>query len=427
MKKLKLVFELKVKNKFLLFFFFSFVILSSCKKESILSNSPAETININVSNYKSFLHKIEVFIKLRDNEKILEYGFVCKSNFVSDGIPDSIINKHYRYFPENSGNTITLSELVPLCSGKNYLCYSYVITENGKSTSEIYSIDVKTFFYKRTQAMPSHMTHCGTFEANGYVYFLGGNENNRNLFQFNGTSWNLQSSYTQLPNWLPEEKFCTFVLNGTVFYTTGYIYPNEMGTDSIFRYNPNATPPQPLLARFGTGIPPRFSSISFVINDKAYIALGKSNGNKLNDIYSYKLGEGFIKLPDYPGSGGEGSGVFVVDGRAYIFGGEDQKQCWEFNPENISQPWTKKNDLPFKYLYGGATNYLGIGVAGFGTLESDLFAYNPKKDVWNMIVSNNDWERVYGGSAFSYNNQLFYCGGKTPSLSPILDYYQLIE
>jgi hypothetical protein len=407
--------------------FINLILCSSCKKETITSSQPAEKIEISVSRERAFLHLVNINITLADGEKVLEFGAIFKANFSSNDLNDSAINKTIRYFPESTGKNLSLQESVILCSGKKYQYYAYVITENGKSISEVKSIDVVNFFNKNPNSMPFSLAHGGSFVFNNTAYFLGGSESDRNLFSFNGSSWSQLSNYYQLPSWLPIEKFCTFVLDGNVFYTTGYQYPNDLGTDSIFRYNPSAVSPQPVLARFGTGIPARYSAISFVINDKAYIGLGLSGAYKLNDFYSYKLGDGFVPAGNFEGSGGSGSGVFVLDNKAYIFGGENERQFWEFDPNNAGKPWTRKNDLPFKYKNGASGSYNGYGIAGFGELESDLFVYDAKKDSWSIIGDEDESIRVYAGASVNFQNSFLYCGGRTPSISPVKDYYILTE
>jgi N-acetylneuraminic acid mutarotase len=94
---------------------------------------------------------------------------------------------------------------------------------------------------------------------------------------------------------------------------------------------------------------------------------------------------------NFPGEERDGAMSFVINNKAYLAGGiynhNPMNDVWDYNPSNDS--WTRKADWPGTLRYSGVgfsigTNgYLGIGQTGpLGSFLKDLWEYNSLTDTW---------------------------------------------
>jgi N-acetylneuraminic acid mutarotase len=182
----------------------------------------------------------------------------------------------------------------------------------------------------------------------------------------------------------------------------------------------------------------RATASSFVINNKAYITLGRQ-GTKgsagLTDCWEFDPENNtWTRKSDFPGKGRVGAIAEVVDGKAYIgFGfnsgssvyGEDTvafPDLWMYNPENDS--WTRKADFPKRtpdmdapvascssFVYKQWIYILTLSVKNY--LYKDVWRYNTQTDKWEQMsdfpggelvsvaVSCTDGVRYFYGTGYS--------------------------
>jgi len=102
----------------------------------------------------------------------------------------------------------------------------------------------------------------------------------------------------------------------------------------------------------------RSSAVSFVIADKAYVALGRSGTRSaaLNDCWEYNpVTDSWREMEPFPGKKRVNAIAEVVAGKAYVGLGFDLdygfyrdeaflKDFWSFDP--ASNSWTQKADFP---------------------------------------------------------------------------------
>lgn len=143
---------------------------------------------------------------------------------------------------------------------------------------------------------------------------------------------------------------------------------------------------------------------AFVIDNKAYICLGRSNGVAVNDLYSFDPTlEGdskWTRLTDLDDDDINKDGdilrynavTFVMDGKGYVAGGSNgflKRDVWEFDPTKRSGKgdWDEKTELEDEvasreYAVGFTVNnrgYMATGSAS-GVRLDDVWEFDPNME-----------------------------------------------
>lgn len=142
----------------------------------------------------------------------------------------------------------------------------------------------------------------------------------------------------------------------------------------------------------------RYSAVSFAINDKGYVGLGRNNNKMLNDFWEYSpTSNSWTRKADFPSSARHSAFSISHAGYGYVGGGTSsftfQNDFWQYDPINNS--WQRKVDFPLYKVNGsgfsiGRNLYIGFGqnmssaTNGFGQNAFDFWLYN---------ISTNTWER----------------------------------
>lgn len=138
----------------------------------------------------------------------------------------------------------------------------------------------------------------------------------------------------------------------------------------------------------------RRGSVSFVINDYAYVGTGESNGGVLGSFYQFDpSNESWTQVASLPigrtSSVGFSIGNYGYVGTGNITGGSTN-DFWQYDPS--LDVWTQKADVGpqvRREAMGFALNgngYLGTGAAvSSGTSFSDMWEYTPSTDSWMQI------------------------------------------
>ena len=170
----------------------------------------------------------------------------------------------------------------------------------------------------------------------------------------------------------------------------------------------------------------RASAVSFAVNGKGYVALGRNAANvQLNDCWEYDPAtDSWRQKSAFPGIPRVKATAAVLNGKAYIGLGHNNsigvynaesllRDFWEYNPENDS--WRRLADFPSNFSVAcvsfvqNEVLYVGHGFseAGFG---GELWSYQPEKDKWIRL---NDFKRKkrFGSVACSNGLQTFFGTG----------------
>ncbi|RZK24105.1 MAG: galactose oxidase, partial [Hymenobacter sp.] len=156
----------------------------------------------------------------------------------------------------------------------------------------------------------------------------------------------------------------------------------------------------------------RSGSVSFVINNVAYVGTGVDVNNvRYNDFYSYTPATGsWIKLTSMPAAARYNAVAFSAAGKGYVGTGYDGTNSlsdfWQFDPSvnttttvagvtsTTLGSWKKVADLTS--VAGGTARYgavaASVGDVGYvgcgydGNNQKDFYQYNPATDKWSALA-----------------------------------------
>ncbi len=170
----------------------------------------------------------------------------------------------------------------------------------------------------------------------------------------------------------------------------------------------------------------RASAVSFSVNGKGYVALGR-NGNKiqLSDCWEYDPGtDSWQEKSPFPGTPRVKASATVLNGKVYIGLGHNNeisvyntdaclKDFWEYTPETDS--WKRLADFPSNFTNacvsfardGGIYTCSGFSEAGMG---DELWKYVPAENKWYKMKDFPGKAR-FGGTACSDGHHIFFGTG----------------
>ncbi len=161
----------------------------------------------------------------------------------------------------------------------------------------------------------------------------------------------------------------------------------------------------------------RSEAVSFVINNKGYIAGGYDGTDRLRDLWQYDATQNFwVQRADFPGTPRSSATGFAINDKGYMGTGYDGvdklKDFWEYDA--AANTWARKAD------FGGSARYdaVSFGLSGKGYITTgydgnylkDLWEYNPGTNSWIQRTSMGGSKRS-GATAFIYQNKAYVCSG----------------
>lgn len=184
----------------------------------------------------------------------------------------------------------------------------------------------------------------------------------------------------------------------------------------------------------------RSSAVAFVINDKGYVALGRSAIRSsaqyplsaLSDCWRYdpKLDNWEKMKSSFPGTPRVNATAQVVNGKAYIglgydiskgaYSGGNLFDLWMYDPNDDT--WTKKANLQgltaatnkcVSFVYNDNI-YIGAGYNGEG-FSNEFWKYNPSQDTWTRLNDFPSYQR--SGAVLCATSEHVYFGTGYRSLS----------
>jgi len=170
----------------------------------------------------------------------------------------------------------------------------------------------------------------------------------------------------------------------------------------------------------------RASAVSFVLDGKGYVALGRSGNGVLKDCWQYDPAQDtWTEKAKFPGTARVKAMAAVAKGKAYVGLGFDPTYAvysnqsayltdfWMYDP--VNDIWTQKAKFPgtetdacVSLTYGNEI-YVGSGFDGhrFG---SEFWKYNPDNNTWTKIANFPGAER-FGATLCSNGTQVYFGTG----------------
>ncbi|HVZ37981.1 MAG TPA: kelch repeat-containing protein [Candidatus Kapabacteria bacterium] len=244
-------------------------------------------------------------------------------------------------------------------------------------------------------------------------------------FLLAGTAASAQtwSQRTNLPGGARDAAI-SFAIGSTVYTGAGtsskdfYGYNVESGTWTRLANIPGVTNER----AFGAG---------FSIGTKGYVCLGYDGSTNLKkDLWEYDpVANTWTRKADFPGTARDGVTCFVVNGKAYVGGGSDNKvlfaDFYEYDP--ATDTWGAKHDLQSGPAIFQASFVIGqyayVTTGSIGNLETtDLYRYDASKDSWDYLSEFPGAARQCA-VAFALNGKGYVGLGQTGYTSSFSDFY----
>lgn len=140
----------------------------------------------------------------------------------------------------------------------------------------------------------------------------------------------------------------------------------------------------------------RSDAVSFVIQDKAYVATGYQGDDdeRLTDLWEYDAErDAWTQKAEFPGIARNAAVAFGTSTHGYIgtgYNGDDElSDFWEYDPQTDS--WTQIADFMGTARYGAVAfsiddkGYVGTGYDG--NFLKDFYQYDPETGKWTQVAS----------------------------------------
>ena len=170
----------------------------------------------------------------------------------------------------------------------------------------------------------------------------------------------------------------------------------------------------------------RASAVSFVLDSKGYVALGRNGNGGLKDCWQYDpTQDTWTEKAGFPGTARVKAMAAVANGKAYVGLGFDPTYSvysnqsayltdfWMYDPNNDT--WIQKAKFPgtetdacVSFTIGNEI-YVGSGFDGHG-FGSEFWKYNPDNDTWTRIVDFPGAKR-FGATLCSNGTQVYFGTG----------------
>ncbi|MBA4054285.1 MAG: hypothetical protein C0490_06205, partial [Marivirga sp.] len=150
----------------------------------------------------------------------------------------------------------------------------------------------------------------------------------------------------------------------------------------------------------------RYSAVSFVIGNKAYVGTGGNATGRLKDFWEYDpASDSWTKKADFPGTARVGATGFAINGKGYIGTGNDgtledgmvkfRRDFYQYDP--VQDTWTQVADYPEDFTSEAGISagvsfvignyaYTGLGNNGVNN-PNDFYRYDPVTNQWTKMAN----------------------------------------
>lgn len=169
----------------------------------------------------------------------------------------------------------------------------------------------------------------------------------------------------------------------------------------------------------------RSNAVSFVINDKGYIATGYDGDDYMDDVWEYDInGDYWVQKASFPGVARSGASSFALNGYGYVGSGYDGLNelgdFYKYDP--TANTWSAIADFPENPrrgavgFAGSSYGYFGSGTDGDND-RKDFWRYNPVSDTWTELVGYGGDKR-HDATTFTIGEKVYFGTGVSNGLFP---------
>lgn len=262
--------------------------------------------------------------------------------------------------------------------------------------------------------MPAGRWGASTFVIDEVAYVVGGRIGSTDRTEM--WAYDLQTDAWEQKASIPVARrlAAAFTINGKGYVCCG-LYSTSSRLKDLWEYDPNSDSWTQKADFPGAE---RYGPYHFALGDYGYVGmgnLGSADGPYANDAYRYDpTSNEWSSIPTLPDLARHGTASFVMNGKAYVFGGKESNllfspDLWCFDPN--TQLWTLLAPFPGSPRSSPlAFVYSSDAVIGCGRNDAVNFY-----DVWRFDPSSNNWTIVpdypglssLAGTSFSINGRAF--------------------
>lgn len=154
----------------------------------------------------------------------------------------------------------------------------------------------------------------------------------------------------------------------------------------------------------------RIGAFAMIMNNQAIVGTGElAGGSRTNTVFKYNaLSNSWSAIAGFSGGARSYASAFSVGTRGFVVGGDDgsfRNDIWEYDFNNNN--WVGKTQFPgaprIKAVAFtiGSIAYYGTGDIGVGAYSQDFYSYNTNTDIWTMLA---DFPGGIRGGAIACSN-----------------------
>jgi len=212
-----------------------------------------------------------------------------------------------------------------------------------------------------------------------------------------------QGNWTQMTSLPASARWgaSSFSIGGKGYVGMGYDGTNHYG--DLWEYNPGTNI---WTQKAGLTVGRRLCA-SFVVNGNGYVCLGATILSLPNtqEVWEFNpSSNSWTQKNNFPGSPRYSSATFVIGNKAYVACGNEgtssgpfTNELWEYDPTNDS--WMQKTNFPGTARYGCTgfelNNFGYVGLGYSGSFYNDLYMYDASNDTWIQKANFSGAARNY--------------------------------
>jgi N-acetylneuraminic acid mutarotase len=230
-------------------------------------------------------------------------------------------------------------------------------------------------------------------------------------------SFDMQSELWEPAASLPagtERQYASAFAYNNYGYIVGGVASNTLS--DVWQYNPSSNNWVQKTSKPGIGV---YGSVSFVIDGNAYLIGGNSVNGYSNEVWMYSINsDNWIQKNNFPGGGIWRASAIAVNGKGYLIFGKYvsnfNSSLFEYNP--LSDEWRILSSFPLQAKNYASMLSFGNGFVVFGGIDSANTYYN---DMWLFSLRDFKWHQLEslpsfgrkGGMSFGNSKQFYYSTG----------------
>jgi len=181
----------------------------------------------------------------------------------------------------------------------------------------------------------------------------------------------------------------SFVIQDKAYIATGYQGDDDERLNDLWEYDPEKDTWTQKADFPGVA---RNAAVAFGTSSCGYVGTGYDGEDELSDFWEYNpQTDSWRQIDDFPGTPRYAAIAFSIDDKGYVGTGYDEnflKDFWEYDP--ATEQWTQRSSVGGSKRRDAVAFVIdGLGYVCTGTnngsYESDFWTYEPATDTWTEL------------------------------------------